>query len=389
MSTSQMSGPPPSSVLLEEPKSRKQWTCNQCKRTFPQSKLLETHAADKDHKAYRCTKEKDCGKSFILRPSWIRHEGSHSGQKTHACFRCQKMFRRKDNCHDHERTRGRVARRARVSSQSASTSPTISDTTTVVTPIGLFTNVADGGNQCHTAATGREGLLSLDTSVVSQQIDNGNDDEHAVPSLPGRPTDPSPTATAAYFSTTSMVPTLSRSATLHDLTAAYPFEAEHNTDSPPSSPTSTSQFPIDINWLHTLQLLDQETPPSPPQQHAEDWDFTFTDAMGLLEAPSSSMGVSMAQSCSGPSVRDDARRLVGHVDDHFYNSYNGFKLHADSRVSNELPPVSLQDHASQFVTSDSATHIPLPKPERKPRSKIVIFFSKLKACIKAPFRRHK
>jgi hypothetical protein len=31
----------------------------------------------------------------------------------------------------------------------------------------------------------------------------------------------------------------------------------------------------------------------------------------------------------------------------------------------------------------------LPEPERKPSSKIKVLFSKLKAYIKAPFRRHK
>jgi hypothetical protein len=154
-----MSGPSPSPGPLEDPNNSKQWMCSECNDAFSQSKLLETHAIETDHKAYHCTKETSCAKLFTLRSSWIRHERIHSAQKSHACSRCRKRFHRKDNCYDHERTCGRVARRARVPmhsvpTQSVSTSPTMAETTRSVTSTDPLTTIVDNGSLRYPAETG-------------------------------------------------------------------------------------------------------------------------------------------------------------------------------------------------------------------------------------------
>jgi uncharacterized Zn-finger protein len=157
-----MSGPSPSPVLFpERPNSNRQWSCNECSHIFSLSRLLETHAVETNHKAYRCTKEKGCGKLFTLRPSWVRHEGSHSAQKSHACSRCLKKFRRRDNLHDHQRTCGRVTRRATLPLQVVSTT---SATTRSDTPMDLLTTTVDDEKLRHQAESGNDGSRPFDTS---------------------------------------------------------------------------------------------------------------------------------------------------------------------------------------------------------------------------------
>jgi hypothetical protein len=103
-------GPPMTSVssqnhrLLQDAHNARQRTCAECDQIFSQSQLLEDHAQEEHHRAYRCTKDIDCGKTFKLRSSWSRHERSHSAQKNHACSQCKMLFHRKDNLRDHVRT---------------------------------------------------------------------------------------------------------------------------------------------------------------------------------------------------------------------------------------------------------------------------------------------
>ena len=78
------------------------WRCAQCLSPFSKSKLLEAHARLTKHKAYTCTKDAECQKSFSLRTALIRHEASHTTQKKHACKRCNKTFHRRDHCQEHE-----------------------------------------------------------------------------------------------------------------------------------------------------------------------------------------------------------------------------------------------------------------------------------------------
>ena len=70
--------------------------------TFPQSKLLETHARNTKHKAYRCSRDPTCTRVFGLRTAASRHEAIHSASMNHACSQCGKPFRRRDHCVEHE-----------------------------------------------------------------------------------------------------------------------------------------------------------------------------------------------------------------------------------------------------------------------------------------------
>ncbi|KAM0711304.1 hypothetical protein Q7P35_002044 [Cladosporium inversicolor] len=383
-------------IRLDEQNSNKQWTCNECKHTFSQSKLLETHAVETDHKAYRCTKEKACGKVFILRSSWIRHERSHSAQKAHACSRCSKKFHRKDNCHDHERTCGRVARRAR---QSASTSPATSGTTRSVTPIDLLKAGVNPENLRPTVEPAHGGLWSLDTSDASHQKYNSHDDGVAifpVVNEPGaRPKSP-PTSSAAYIS-----PTQSRAAYLHDTTANRSPSPEHDplailntTDNHTTSlnRTVTSRSQADSDWMHWPSIFQsqQDTVLTPDLQDAEDWDFVLVPH-STTAAPSASTYFSYDDYVwSGISATGHSRMHGGNFYPQQYKGYDSSYRHGDditycdARPSEFAVPI-----APKFDIGGSATHIPICKPERRPRSKIATFFSKLKACIKAPFRRFK
>lgn len=276
-----MCGPSPSPILPTGPKDNKQWKCIQCDETFPQSKSLETHAVETDHKAYRCTKEKPCGKLFILRPSWIWHERSHSAQKTHACSRCGKKFHRKDNCHDHERTCGRVARRARGSSQSASTSPATSGTTESGTPIDPPATIFHGAESGHATKTEYEGSKSFETPDATIQEDNGHEDDNAPQSVSrglSVPTKSPPAFPAAYLSAMATVPTQSRTAAFQARTAAHPPEAEQatllnldTTDKATISRNITSQPHADSDWRQWFRSFQSPgAAPSPNLQHAED-----------------------------------------------------------------------------------------------------------------------
>jgi hypothetical protein len=319
-----MSGASPSTLLLEELNTIKQWTCIDCNKVFPQSKLLETHAVETDHKAYRCTKERACGKLFTLRSSWIRHERSHSAQKSHACSRCRKRFHRKDNCHDHERTCGRVSQRARVTSHLASTSPTISGTTRSVTPIDLFT-----------------------PRLI------GNEYEKAIPSAsrgPNVPPKSSPLPSAGYYPPTDITPPGYPTTTVLERTANHPLEADHNalflldddnTENHTISRNVTSQPPADSDWKHWLRFFQsQETAPpfelGSPEEH---WEIETSHEPCPDNLPYGLFSLSGTR---------NPRRQNGHL------------------------------YRQRHIGS-----------ERKPRSKITTFFTKLRAYIKAPFRRHK
>lgn len=284
-----MSGPSSSPSLHQEPNISKKWKCIECDQVFIQSKLLETHAVDADHKAYRCTKEKACGKVFTLRPSWIRHERSHSAKKTHACSRCGKKFHRKDNCHDHERTCGRVARRARGPSQSASTSPTTttsSETTASGTPVDLLTAVLNDGEPSHATETGCGGLKSFDTPEATIQRDNGHDDVKATPFVSGQlidvPIQYLSASSTASFPTTNNGPTQSRAAAFHDAIESHPPEPEgdnlltvDNTEIHTAFANTNPQPGAGNDWRHYYQSFQGPyDAPSPGLQHTDDdWNF--------------------------------------------------------------------------------------------------------------------
>lgn len=386
-----MSGPSPSPSLREEPSISKKWTCIDCDETFPQSKLLETHAVDTDHKAYRCTKEKACGKLFTLRSSWIRHERSHSAKKSHSCSRCGKRFHRVDHCHGHERTCGRVARRAKGPSQSASTSPatTSSGTTESGTPIDLLTTIVDDEDLSHATGTGHKGLLSFDTSGTSHQEDNGHDDDKA---------------TQIAFSGLSV----------------------------PTKPSPTSSH-AGNDWRDYYQLFQSPYDArSPNLQHTEeDWDFIpgrvtstaisqptrFRRITGLISRNRSqhSADTHAIPDLYNDSVVHNSCTHLGHrhrTHDGTYGSppkarypTSGFAEQAspvtaqESGIDNSIflpgARVTVRDERPLVFGETAFEHdmnigTPLRQGHRRrPPSKMAKFFSKLKAVITAPFRKHK
>lgn len=100
-----MSGSSQSPLLLNDAQNTRQWTCVECSQVFTQSQLLEEHAKETKHGAYRCTRKIGCRKTFDSRTSWTRHQSSHSERKPHVCSGCGKRFHRKDNLRDHARAR--------------------------------------------------------------------------------------------------------------------------------------------------------------------------------------------------------------------------------------------------------------------------------------------
>jgi hypothetical protein len=74
------------------------WRRAGCKALFPQSKLLEKHARQTRHKAYRCAKDTTCRKVFSKRTAAIRHESLHSAKSQS----CSKVFHRLDHRQEHE-----------------------------------------------------------------------------------------------------------------------------------------------------------------------------------------------------------------------------------------------------------------------------------------------
>ncbi|KAF2159326.1 hypothetical protein M409DRAFT_30202 [Zasmidium cellare ATCC 36951] len=103
------------------------WACAQCSSTFDKSKLLERHALQTSHKAYKCSK---CPKTFGKRTALIRHNTTHSDVKSHACRVCGKAFHRKDHCAEHEEVcthRLAVETRERLSASLAGRASTSND----------------------------------------------------------------------------------------------------------------------------------------------------------------------------------------------------------------------------------------------------------------------
>lgn len=124
-------------TVVEDQGTSKKYICAECRQIFQQSNKLESHATETDHRAYRCTKERACRHTFVLRTSWSRHERNHSAKKTHPCSRCRKLFRRKDNCRDHERACYRAFRRAGQTATSPRSLPSSAGEIQTATPACL------------------------------------------------------------------------------------------------------------------------------------------------------------------------------------------------------------------------------------------------------------
>jgi hypothetical protein len=83
-------------------KRDRSWKCAACGMMFPKSNLLETHARSTKHKAYRCSRDPRCTKTFSMRTAASRHGATHSELTRHACSHCSAPFRRRDHCLEHE-----------------------------------------------------------------------------------------------------------------------------------------------------------------------------------------------------------------------------------------------------------------------------------------------
>lgn len=82
------------------------WKCPECPETFPKALLLDAHAKESRHRAYRC---EDCTKTYVRQSTLARHWGAAHGPGTgYSCVYCRdvdhaKSFRRKDHLRQHLR----------------------------------------------------------------------------------------------------------------------------------------------------------------------------------------------------------------------------------------------------------------------------------------------
>lgn len=83
------------------------WKCSECPRSFPRAYLLDDHATESRHRAYRCT---GCVKSYVRQSTLARHVAAAHGpikyrSRDYPCQRCRglKSFRRRDHLQQHLR----------------------------------------------------------------------------------------------------------------------------------------------------------------------------------------------------------------------------------------------------------------------------------------------
>jgi hypothetical protein len=311
-----------------------------------------------------------------------------------------------------------------VPSQSASTFTTTSVTTRSVTPIDPLTTVLDDGNLIHQAETGNDGSRFFDTPEASYQKENRKDDDEASGRVSGVPPQLPTTSSATHPSTTIAAPIQSRTADPQDTTADQPSEIDYNTlfllnntINHTTSRDNTSQRPGETHWFQLFQ--NRDAAPFSEQQYAEDWDFT-----PALEPPSAAPTASMNLSSNNDFVSSDVSSTVmSHLQmgqaysetthaatSHYrpfggyvYNPYrslgrrrfnvdddnNGWTSLSHAMTSRYPRPRYARPASFNFDTDDSVPQSSSSEPERKPSSKVKVLFSKLKAYIKAPFRRHR
>lgn len=89
-----------------EASEKARWACLQCSRTFSKALLLDAHAKEQRHQAYRCG---DCNKRYLRQSTLARHRATaHEPRSAHRCGRCStssnpKLFRRRDHLQQHLR----------------------------------------------------------------------------------------------------------------------------------------------------------------------------------------------------------------------------------------------------------------------------------------------
>ena len=280
--------------------------------------------------------------------------------------------------------------------------------------------------------------------------DDGKAEPSVFRQLTSVPTNPPPASSTAVVSATNNGPTQCRAATFHGTIASHPPEpgsdtllTVDNTELPTASRDSTSQPDAVNDWMHYYQFFQSPyDAPSPDLQDAAgDWDFTPVTPRLSMPRPNFPEWPEWGgrPDWNDLSATDHARVHWDHSYNHDLGNYvrrgstmfrgnpihhvgheRGYgplprsiptigaavdagdasvqldRLHDDSPSLCRPPKVASPSSipASPLVPNttkagSSIPHSSEPKPESTPRSKIATFFSKLKAYIKAPFRRHK
>lgn len=89
-----------------EASEKGRWACLECSRTFSKALLLDAHAKDQRHQAYRCG---ECDKRYLRQSTLARHRATvHTSRSAYQCGRCStssspKLFRRRDHLQQHLR----------------------------------------------------------------------------------------------------------------------------------------------------------------------------------------------------------------------------------------------------------------------------------------------
>lgn len=327
---------------LDDPNDTKTWTCANCTLEFQQSKQLESHARETRHKAYRCTKDKDCNSSFISRSSCIRHERKHRVQRAHICTRCPASFHRSDHLQGHVQTCRGHRRRPRIPPRVEPTSPGPSRAKIQFEAIEFYTTTIDNDVPGYTADTWYGASSTMDTPGMTSRG-------------------------ALDFATTE----------IDDLNWTFWESLLHIREgSRPLKPLLTADegYGADSEY-------DLGDPLAPFLDHRSN---AVIESYGDRISNGYSQSLSTASACMSEYGASLERPLAPRLS-HRLTAASESDSESNDGPTN-IPPATTTKSDDVAATQSNTVDEP---NDHQPRSKIAKFFSKLKAYIKAPFRRHK